>query len=125
MAKVTIYRPKGYQEGAWRAEVVLDAAEHQHIDRLPVPFKIPSLTARSIIADKGYAVAVPLPINGAELQGVFINGHWEGHVYSNGVEETNNPTSVKAVADSLKVAVDVAVSIAEKWNEAVDRIVSD
>jgi hypothetical protein len=124
MAKVTIYRPNGYQNGAWRAEVELGADEHKHIDSLPVPFKMPILEARNIIADKGYAVAVPLPDDGAELQGVFVNGRWEGHVYTNGVEETQNPTSVQAVADSLKAAVDAAVDIARAWNDAVDRFVS-
>ena len=54
----------------------------------PVPFRIPHLEGRRVNPDKGYRVAAT---NWDEkrpgLDGIFVNGIWEGDIYSNGVEE--------------------------------------
>lgn len=104
--RATIERPKGYAYGAWRARMTLRSAEAMEFMGAPVPFRIPQIQSRRIHSDKGFAVAAPdWHENGAGLAGIFIDGVWEGHVYSNSVEEDENPSSLDAVVVALKAAV--------------------
>ena len=66
-------------------------------------FKLPELQKRLFISEKEYRTA------GSEgLLGMFVNGHWKGDVYTNGIEENKNPTSVddfrRAFIDSVRNA---------------------
>jgi hypothetical protein len=42
---------------------------------------------------------------GSGLDGVFVDGVWEGHIYTNSVDEADNPTPIAAVTDALKSSV--------------------
>lgn len=104
--QVSIERPDDYQYGAWRAQITLRTPEAMRFQGAPIPFALPRLLARRIHPDEGYAVATSnWDGQGSGLSGIFVKGVWEGHVYSNGIEEDKNPTSIDAVRDALKAVV--------------------
>jgi hypothetical protein len=71
-----------------------------------IPFPIPRLEKRRIHPDKGFAIAARHWDGDASgLDGIFVDGVWEGHMYSNGVAEEANPTSIEAVQDALRRSV--------------------
>jgi len=104
--QVSIEQPDDYQYGAWRARITLRTPEAMRFHGAPIPFALPRLLARRIHPDEGYAVTTSnWDGEGSGLSGIFVKGVWEGHVYSNGVEEDENPTLIDAVRDALKAAV--------------------
>lgn len=104
--RITIERPAGYDYGAWRARMTLRSPDAMEFMGGPVPFRIPQLEARRVYPDKGYRVAAAdWNKKGSGLDGIFVNGAWEGDIYSNGVEEDDNPTTLDAVVAALKAAV--------------------
>lgn len=104
--KIHIEQPDDYMHGAWRARITLRSAETMRFLGAPVPFPLPRLDARRIHPDDGYAVAAANWDGiGSGLDGVFVDGVWEGHIYSNGIEEADNPTPIAAVAEALKTSV--------------------
>jgi hypothetical protein len=104
--KVHLDRPPGYDFGAWKARITLrDRTAMQWMDA-PIPFNLPSLPKRRVHPDSGFAVAASHEVGHASgLDGIFVDGVWEGHVYTNGVPEAENPTPIEAVAEALRAAV--------------------
>jgi hypothetical protein len=105
---VKIWRPNGYDKGAYRVKITIGKKEQQSYKNNPVPFRIPRLRCRMFIADKGYVKAVQLA-DRAELRGIFIDGVWDGHVYTNGIAEDQNPVSTDVVKASLEDSVEEAL----------------
>lgn len=104
--QVSIEQPDDYQYGAWRARITLRTPEAMRFHGAPIPFTLPQLPARRIHPDEGYAVATSnWDGEGSGLSGIFVKGVWEGHVYSNGMDEDENPTTIETVRDALKSAV--------------------
>jgi hypothetical protein len=104
--RVTVERPAGYDYGAWRVRMTLRSPAAMEFMGGPVPFRIPQLKERRICSDKGYRVAaVNWDGTGSGLDGIFVDGVWEGDVYSNGVAEDDNATSIDSVVAALKAAV--------------------
>jgi hypothetical protein len=104
--KIHIEQPDDYMHGAWRARITLRSPDAMRFLGAPVPFSLPRLKARRIRPDDGYAVAsANWDGIGAGLDGVFVDGVWEGHIYTNGIDENDNPTSIAAVAEALKASV--------------------
>lgn len=104
--KVHLDRPAGYDFGAWKARITLrDGTAMQWMDA-PIPFNLPSLPKRRVHPDTGFAVAAGYEEGHASgLAGIFVDGVWEGHVYTNGVPEEENPTPIEAIAEALRAAV--------------------
>jgi len=99
---VHISRPEGYNLGAWRVFVKLRNPDEAIWLGKSVPFPLPKLEKRRLSADDEYRAVVGRPgFAGYELGGVFINGEWRGHLYSNGVEEQQNPTTIPEVQAAL------------------------
>lgn len=104
--RVTIERPAGYDYGAWRVRMSLRSPGAMEFMGGPIPFRIPQLPARRVHPDRGFRVAArDWGGKGSGLDGIFVDGVWEGDVYSNGVAEDDNPTSMDAVITELKAAV--------------------
>ena len=98
-----IYQADGYDVGAWRLEAKLNPQFVTKMSGSNLTFKLPELQKRLFISEKEYRTA------GSEgLLGMFVNGHWKGDVYTNGIEENKNPTSVddfrRAFIDSVRNA---------------------
>jgi hypothetical protein len=87
-----IFQPDRYQFGAWRLELALGASARRYLGSVPLPFEIPRLTHRLIIPAAGYRRDVDV--------GLIVNGVWKADLYSNGVEESENPTNLEEVRDA-------------------------
>lgn len=115
--QVKIHQPKGYDTGAFRAEIGLDQTERDLVESFPgLTFAIPDLPERAIYPDDGYRRIVPT-VASARVDGSFVKGKWFGHVYSNGVAEAENSTPIAAVEVALGAAVDVLLSNARSWRQ--------
>jgi hypothetical protein len=103
---VYISRPDGYDFGAWRVFIKLRNPEEATWCGSSVPFSLPtSFKKRRLASDSEYQSVVGVLNEKTfveyEMGGVFINGEWRGHLYSNGVEEGKNPTTIDEVKSGL------------------------
>lgn len=102
---VNISRPTGYDLGAYRVLIKLRRPEEALYNRQPVPFKLPEFEKRRLASDDEYRAVVGVPHDADfvkyEMGGVFLNGEWRGHLYTNGIEEKKNPTSIEKVRSVL------------------------
>ena len=97
-ARCSIFRPDKYQIGAWRVEVRLSEGLKQFWGGSLLLFGIPQLPKRFFIMESEFRADLHL--------GRFVDGVWAADLYTNGIEEANNPTSVAAVKRALLEAVD-------------------
>jgi len=88
-----IYQPDDYDFGAWRVVATLGQRVLERLGGTLV-FNLPSLSNRICHPDKSYVCAID-----GERRGIFKEGQWQGDVYSNGVSETENPTTIEEVRD--------------------------
>jgi hypothetical protein len=102
---VAIVKPEGYDPGAWQVSVRLRQPSESTYDEVPIPFALPELPRRRIASDKQYRAVLMMEGRPA-LGGKFIDGLWQGHLYSNGCPESENPTPVSVVKDALAQAVE-------------------
>ncbi len=109
---VTITRPPGYDLGAWLVKIkVLDPNAVSWMGK-PFGFLLPELPRRRIQSDATYLAAILAPGGEIKLGGHFVDGVWQGHLYSNGIEEDRNPTSIDAVHKALeRVTRDLITSL--------------
>lgn len=106
---VHIYRPEGYDFGAWRVAMVLRNPEESCWSGSQIPFRLPKYPNRRLSSDKGYEALVGVPdekdfVN-YEMGGVFVHGKWFGHLYLNGCSEEDNPTPIEQIRDELHQSV--------------------
>lgn len=98
---IEITQPEGYDLGAWQTIIKLDDEEKEIVKDRPLAFKIPRLNYRNILSDDGYRMAGFIN-DEVKLGGLFKDGIWCGHVYSNGIAEEKNPVSIASVKISLE-----------------------
>lgn len=98
---VHVFKPEDsnppYDPGAWKVIVRLKYLVVNH----PILFRIPKLENRIIHSDPGYFAAWPSELGHHEICGLLNNGIWTGHIYSNGISESDNPTSIEIVREKL------------------------
>ncbi|MFK3968602.1 hypothetical protein ACI2KT_34145 [Ensifer adhaerens] len=100
---VDVKRPPDYQSGAWRVTVRLRNPADLERWGVPVPFAFPDLPKRRLHPDDGYLAVVRK--NGSDelvIGGQFVKGIWHGHLYTNGIPEDENPTSIEEVKAALR-----------------------
>ncbi|GAB7528718.1 hypothetical protein PS3A_11270 [Pseudomonas sp. 3A(2025)] len=99
---IHIFKPEDvvppYDLGAWKIDIRLKV---QSNDMPPILFRFPKLENRIIHSDRGYFAAWPLTSGGHEICGMLKDGAWTGHVYSNGIAEEENPSSIESVREAL------------------------
>jgi hypothetical protein len=100
---VRIERPSAYEHGAWRITVALNSPQFGTWQGVPVTFAIPTLPHRNIVvSDPEYRAAVlDMDSQRPVIGGKFHDGLWRADVYSNGVFEDDNPTSIDAIKDAI------------------------
>ncbi|MBS2132309.1 hypothetical protein KEX41_29450 (plasmid) [Burkholderia thailandensis] len=105
---VRIERPADYDHGAWRVTAALKFPEQATWQGAPIAFAMPELKHRIfIIPDAEYRAAVLKP--GSEqpvIGGRFSNGLWRADLYSNGLPEDENPTSIDVVKAELTAVIE-------------------
>ncbi|HDC4556553.1 TPA: hypothetical protein O8U07_004554 [Enterobacter kobei] len=94
---VRIYRPEDYAYGAWR--VALTLPENYALQMWNIPF--PELEGRRFSADPGYNALISAEPDRWDQAFRFVDGNCELHLYTNGVEEDQNPTPLPDVAQAL------------------------
>ena len=102
--EIEISKPESYDPGAWRAEIRLTDEEKLKFAKPTVWFSIPKLPQRAIHPDEGFLTVVG---DGTSVQfkGVFRDGVWQGHVYTNVVPEAKNQTSINAVKQAFEFEI--------------------
>jgi hypothetical protein len=101
--RCSIFRPDNYQVGAWRIELRLSEGIKRFWGSSPFHFDIPKLPKRFFQMESDYRADVHLAR--------FVDGVWKADLYTNGVEEVDNPTSIDAVRRALLESIDgVALS---------------
>lgn len=109
--QVGIERSGDYQHAAWRARISLRNPDDMRFHVAPFPFELPRLQAQRIHPEKGYAVAASnWDGEGSDLTAIFINGVWEGHLYSNGIEGDASPISIEIVRNASEAAMNAAIN---------------
>lgn len=94
---IYIYRPEGYQHGAWRVILTLDSSVHNIDWSLPFPV----LKGRVLCADPGYVGLVNVDGEGYSPGFKFNNRRSELHLYTTGISEEENPITPRDVAYHL------------------------
>lgn len=99
IAQIRINHLPGYEHGAWKIEMTLDDS----IKSLPLPFHFPKLPNRSIHGDPEYkTVLLSHAGDDHEIGGLFMDRIWRGRVYTFGITEDANPTSIEDVREAFK-----------------------
>jgi hypothetical protein len=93
----TIFKPDRYQEGAWRARMTVGPAIEAFLENSPLQFDLPRLHKRHFIKRHPFYVE--------EHIGIFQKGIWAMDLTSNGIAESENPTSVETVKQALLASV--------------------
>lgn len=109
--QIHICRPTGYDFGAYTVEINLDPSEWNDFHGWPIVFEIPKLNKRALYPDEHYRVAVPVSGSAIEFRGILRDGCWSGHCYSNGIEESENPTPIVTVKRALEANIQTALQI--------------
>lgn len=104
--KIHLDQPDTYMHGAYRARITLRPADAAAFKGVPIAFPLPRLPKRRVHADDGFFVAASnWNGTGSGFDGVLVDGVWQGHIYSNGIDEDENPTPIADVAEALRAAV--------------------
>lgn len=111
---VYISRPEGYHEGVWTVLIKLRNPQEAFFYDSAIPFTLPQFEQRRLTSDKGYGTVVGVPGGESVLGGNFIDGEWRGHLYSNGLKETANPTSSHEIQKKL---TDHVSALLDKFKE--------
>jgi hypothetical protein len=92
-----IFRPDHYDFGAWRIEMSLSPKTRAFLGESNLRFDIPKLPRRMVHCLSPYKADVHV--------GNFIDGVWHADLYSNGVAEDENPTSIEIFKEHLLLNV--------------------
>lgn len=109
---VHIFRPEGYDEGAWRVTIKLRDPKEMTWRGKQIPFHLPELEKRLIRSDDEYvAVVFDKQTNDPTLGGQFNDGEWRGHIYSNGCPESVNPITIYQVREALTLTITQTINL--------------
>jgi hypothetical protein len=97
-----IFRPDNYQLGAWRVEIRLPLGVQRFWNGSPFQFDIPQLAKRHFIMGPEFSFGPSI--------GCFIDGVWKADLYSNGIEEAKNPTSLAEIKRELLQRVNKVIT---------------
>lgn len=105
--QIRVSRPEGYMHGAWRVEIKLRKPEECPY---PAVFPLPQLERRVFRSDPEYDAAwFDAAKQSYEPAGILNEGIWRGACYSNGVDESDNPTPLKEVEQALRKNIEMVL----------------
>lgn len=108
-----LYRPDRYDNGAWKLRVSLGDFAREALGGKTLVLKIPNQKARNFLPDQGYRFSVDMMH--------FKDGLLEAHIYTNGISEDDNPTSIESVRAEIVRSIHKAITeqnviISPYWN---------
>lgn len=115
--RCSIFTPDGYQKGAWRVEMRLPPDVLRYWNGSPFQFDIPQLNKRMFKMQSGFWFDTDV--------GQFMDGVWKADLYSNGIEEARNPTSLAEVKHTLLESVNQLVARAGYGDDGMPMAVID
>jgi hypothetical protein len=95
--RCSIFRPSRYQYGAWRVNISLGPVVRKFLGNSPLVFTLPTLLKRNVVMEPGFMRDLHIA--------AFQNGEWAADVYSNGIDEDDNPTTIARVKAQLLSSV--------------------
>jgi hypothetical protein len=101
--EVRITKPKEFDAGVYCVRMKLRSDLAAEWGAEGPTFVMPVLPNRIVRGEDGYRAAAVDPATG--LVGKFVRGEWEGTMYTNGLREGDNETTVGAVCHALVAAV--------------------
>ncbi|MFN3713672.1 MAG: hypothetical protein ACK4SX_08440 [Alcanivoracaceae bacterium] len=102
---ITFKRPARYAYGAWKMSVSLKLPARKQLTNLDLVLKVPRISMRIIHPDPGYT-GVARSEDALSIGLRFVDGVAKAHVYTNGVMEEENQTSLSDVARSVADVID-------------------
>lgn len=105
---VEVYRPEGYDNGAWQVRVTLNPARKgQTVPKIEswVAFSFPRIYERIFNVASPYSMPVTFE-DKLEIGFRFVEGYTFFHLYSNGTAEENNTINIDEVAGRLGDYID-------------------
>ncbi|MBP6082145.1 MAG: hypothetical protein KA732_12810 [Providencia sp.] len=107
---VRIYKPEHYQFGAWHVEITLSKKAGPIMEGIGISF--PEIKHRILIADKASGYLTAVRCNDKDWENGFLIKNGESHLdlYSNGIAEEHNPTSINEVAEVLVDHINKCIS---------------
>lgn len=110
VCNIEIYQPKDYDYGAWKVKVELSQSSKV---RGVKDFEIPKLPQRIFHAAPDYLISSGR--NGKfDLYARIVDGVWSANLYSNGIAEDENETSIDTVKNALLESVLSAAGLSLK-----------
>lgn len=91
--RCSIFRPDGYQVGAWRVEARLSPGIQRFWSGSPLQFEIPQWATRIFQMTREFKFG--------PYEGIFVDGVWKADLYSNGIKEAENPIGLTEVRRAL------------------------
>lgn len=108
-----IYQPEHFQFGVWRVELDFGKRSTRMLGNETFTFKIPQFPGRFWRVDTQHLAAGDFGI------AKVVDGHWEGIVQTNGMEEADNPTPIAEVRRTIYIAAQNLLRNAEAFNTNV------
>ena len=108
--RCSIFRPDDYGMRAWRVEMRLSSSVLRFWSGSPIQFDIPQLPQRLFRMESEFCFG--------PFIGRFVDGLWKADLYSNGIEEEMNPTSLTEVKCALLQCVNQLTTDAGSGDEA-------
>ena len=99
-----ITKPEEYEYGAWSVEIRLADEIASRITVSDLVFEIPNIERRLINPDRGYGV-----FSGDRMCGKFSDSVWISSLYTNGIAEDENPSTIDMVRRRLIESVTIAL----------------
>lgn len=91
--RCTVFRPDNYDLGAWRVEMRLPPEVQRFWNGATFQFDLPQLPNRLFRAGNEFGFGPD--------KGCFVGGVWKADLYSNGIPESENPTSLSLTKREL------------------------
>lgn len=108
----TIVKPENYDIGAWRVTAQIDPVITDKAGDFQLSFSLPALEKGVFHTDKEY-----LKHEDSELRGCFIDGKWEGDLYSKALSEADSNITIDDIKDTLIHNVTFALQQADLIEE--------
>lgn len=109
---ISVSQPDNYQYGAWKVEIVLTDQAKEENEFLPYDYLIPKLENRLINMDSQYSRAAFNKESGEyEIMMRFVDGVAKAHVYTNGIHEDENSTSLDEVCNAISLSIKKAIGM--------------
>lgn len=95
--RCAVFQPGRYEYGAWRVNITLGPAVRKFLGDSHLVFTLPKWPKRNVVMEPDFMRDLHV--------GIFRDGAWSADIYSNGIAEDDNPTTIAQVKAGLLASV--------------------